>query len=70
MPGGEEDHDQPDSPHDIEGDDVFDCKHIPLSASPFKDHFEQLRTKANQAMKNTNDTGINNYHAETILNID
>ena len=65
LPGEKEgnddtEHGQQENPHD-KNDDIFDCN-IPDSTSPFKDHFDQIRTKANQAIQIITATGEYNYY--------
>ena len=44
-------------------DDLYDFVDASLSKSPFKVHFQNQMTKANEAIETTNDTGENNYQS-------
>ena len=52
----------------VDDNDVFDFEKHYESKSPFKVHFEDIRDGTIEAMKTTDDTGVNNYYAENILN--
>ena len=71
LPKDEKDVDTQPNPYDKSvADTIFDCDSADLieSTSPFKHHFDIVRTEANQVIETMNATGENKYFAEDILN--